>query len=681
MLIAKEESYKIDDTTNNQGRRKVEIFNTGHAMRIFAESTYTRPKEAVVRETIFNAVDASRGKSFDVTAPSLLDPNFKVRDFGVGMTEEFFLNEYAKVGYSTKRESNDEVGGFGQGRFAAFAYKPCDQFHVRGIKDGKFFLGSVWHDSDFEIFVQIEDRGDTTEENGVEVIIPVLVADHADFRQAIQIFTEFVPTANSGVERLTRKSLFEAKDGSWKIQSFDPYDQNNPKVVGANVRAVMGGVPYKLDLAQVFRYDTAAYLNVHMADLIFPIGSLAVPASREELRYDEATKKVIVDKFVQIKKDLLAEVAERQKTLKSDFERWTDPSIGAYEAALGNNLRKTLETRDIPDVEFIQGFDRIREFEGRSRVIESRLEISPKRHYLVYVIDTPLWRQKLGIHALEQLKAWDAAEGKKVGGIVIALKSDKAINLKLGDAPYVKTSTLPDPPKIPRQKVVLAPGTAPVAVARVPKMGTWGNGQWNMQTADFTQKDVVYIPLKITQLKEGYTSVWENILGTTTAKTIMGVPEADLKLAQAAGWKDVKDWVKGLFTPDVLEAMAMAQEWGTMYDYHGRVDRENLLELLGLFKDGYKLPQQYKELQKKLEIIGTALSIEANDLKTRYKSLIKDTGLVVPEGSKYKVKAEFNALLKSNKVMEVMLQNNTFSALRKAKVDVPTILAIAKKAL
>src|SRR3990167_2316358 len=102
------EKYEVHDHTPNLTRVAVTVHNVGHHMRTLAESTYSKPIEAAVRETIANAIDGSKGKRFSVTPPSLLDPNFRVRDYGVGMDEAFFTTGYAAMGFSTKRDSNDE---------------------------------------------------------------------------------------------------------------------------------------------------------------------------------------------------------------------------------------------------------------------------------------------------------------------------------------------------------------------------------------------------------------------------------------------------------------------------------------------------------------------------------------------------------------------------------------------
>lgn len=697
MKLNSEPAYTVQDNTQNQARKKVEIHNTGHAMRIFAESTYTRPIEAVVRETIANAMDTSQGKDFDVTTPSLLDPNFKVRDYGRGMDEAFFLDGYAKVGFSTKRDSNTEIGGFGQGRFAAFAYKPCDQFYVKGIKDGKFFLGSVWHDADFEVYVQVERRGDTDEPNGVEVIIPVLVADHAAFRDSIRIFTEFVPTAQTGLDPLIRPALFTGKDKSWKITSFDRYADEAKGVLGEPCRAVMGGVPYKLDFTKVWNtYSQSEWLNIYMGDFIFDIGTLSIPASREELRYDEVTKAAIKAKLKAVKEEIIAEVAERQKALKTDFERWTDPNIGAYEKALGNTLRKQIDVRNgkVTGMEFVQNFDKIREFEGRSRTSLNYFNFEPGHHYLVYVIDTPLWRKRYGAHASKAIADLDAAHAaanpqtsRKASGTVIVLNSDAAIATSFGNVPYIKTSTIPEPPKVPRVKVVLPPGATPFApVARTPKTATWDNRQmnWVMADADFSKPGVVYFPLKITQLKEDYTKLFEHVRSTTAMAAIRGVPDADLKLAQAASWIDAKDWVKSLFTTDVLEGLAYVHAWPNLMGYGERTVREPLLELLSLVQDGYKLPQPHAVMQKKLEIVGQALSIKDDDIRSSFGSMLSfypDLKIPDHKDPKYQVRKDFINFMDDKKVFATLLREGTFTALRKASVDKLAILSLARKAI
>ena len=73
-------------------------------------NNYSNPSLAVVREITANALDANieaRAKRrVEVTIPTRMNPNFCVRDFGSGLSQEDVFGLYSKYGKSTKRTPN-----------------------------------------------------------------------------------------------------------------------------------------------------------------------------------------------------------------------------------------------------------------------------------------------------------------------------------------------------------------------------------------------------------------------------------------------------------------------------------------------------------------------------------------------------------------------------------------------
>ena len=94
---------------------------------ILRSNIYSDKMLAVVREYSTNGWDGhilagTPDRPLKVTLPTSLAPVFKVRDFGVGLSEESVLNIYTTYGESTKESSNDFNGTFGLGSKSAFAY-------------------------------------------------------------------------------------------------------------------------------------------------------------------------------------------------------------------------------------------------------------------------------------------------------------------------------------------------------------------------------------------------------------------------------------------------------------------------------------------------------------------------------------------------------------------------------
>lgn len=149
---------------------------------------YAYPIRTLVQEYICNGRDAMReantwGKlPIDITVPNTLDPVFKVRDYGVGITPDRMENIFVNYGSSTKRSTNAQTGGFGIGAKSAFSY--TDSFTITSFVNGNKYL-YVAHLGD-NGGVNLISKESTKESNGVEISIGVKPKDIADFREAVQ---------------------------------------------------------------------------------------------------------------------------------------------------------------------------------------------------------------------------------------------------------------------------------------------------------------------------------------------------------------------------------------------------------------------------------------------------------------------------------------------------------------
>ena len=85
--------------------------DSAHILNILRSKLYSNKILAVIREYCSNAYDAhiEVGKNdvpIKVVLPSEYDSNFRVRDYGPGLSEDDIRNIYVMYGASTKRQSN-----------------------------------------------------------------------------------------------------------------------------------------------------------------------------------------------------------------------------------------------------------------------------------------------------------------------------------------------------------------------------------------------------------------------------------------------------------------------------------------------------------------------------------------------------------------------------------------------
>lgn len=254
---------------------------------------YSNPSLAVVREYACNARDShvQAGKGhipIDVSLPTPLDPQLKVRDYGLGLSGDEIMNVYARYGASTKRNSDEQIGAFGIGAKSAFAVG--NQFTVTGVKDGEKNIALFSLDESGRPTVQILFTGPTDEPNGVLVDIGVDNVN-AVYSAAQSLFFTW-PQGSVLVDGEKPQSMWSACE-----KLADNVYLNWADVgLADKITLVMGGVPYRLPDALIpeFSYEhreLISTLRSTKARYFFfaNIGDVDITPSREELKTSERT--------------------------------------------------------------------------------------------------------------------------------------------------------------------------------------------------------------------------------------------------------------------------------------------------------------------------------------------------------------------------------------------------------
>jgi hypothetical protein len=276
-----------------------------HLMKLLT-NLYSSPRTAVLREYVSNAVDShvkAGGVShpIEVTVPDRFarGRNLVVRDYGVGMSKADIVNVYSSYGNSTKRDNNDEIGGFGLGAKSALAIS--DRFDVVSIKDGievKFYIEKNFQGAGVVHFVHEQK---TVEPSGVEVTIPYPAGQGFDEPELNNFFVG-VP---SGMLKINGKLFTDTLDNEKlfnKISGIDEdiatgwFTRSETDVDSGLVDfgVIVGGVSYPVPsksyttkkVEQLKRFRRSVYANL-------PIGSVDLTPSREELIYSPRTIAVL----------------------------------------------------------------------------------------------------------------------------------------------------------------------------------------------------------------------------------------------------------------------------------------------------------------------------------------------------------------------------------------------------
>ncbi len=341
-------THDINEVTlSNAGSTgEFRIRNSARAFSILSSSLYSNKKRAIIRELSTNALDSHVGAGkvdvpFEVHLPSVLEPWFSVRDFGLGLSGDQVTNIYTTYFESSKTDSNDYVGALGLGSKSPFSY--TENFTVTAIKDGIQRIYSAFIN---EMGVPcIAEMGEelTDQVNGVEVKFSVTDRyDYNSFRyEAVEVFKWFKnkPTV-TGV-------AFEHAQPEYKEQNIVPgvsvFADNS------NSFALMGNIAYPLNnISEPEKHfgDLAQLLNCGLL-IEFGIGDLDFAASREELSYVPFTIKNIKRKLEELNANLVLHFASRANDIADEWER----AEFLYKGA-ATKLYKTAVQQYVTDTKF-----------------------------------------------------------------------------------------------------------------------------------------------------------------------------------------------------------------------------------------------------------------------------------------------------------------------------------------
>ncbi len=299
--IAKQESCSIDQED----------------MRYIASllrNNYSNPLLATIREIVANALDVTKSKKVDIQLPTQIEPIFIVRDYGCGLSEEDMLGLYTKYGKSTKRESNESIGGFGIGRFAPLSY--TDSFIVRSIHKGhrhSYIIRVDEHDD--TIVSQIESEP-SRESDGIIIQVGIKKDDIAKFLKTfLKTFLYRKDAINLLNESWGSKTLGKAEESN---EIFDLYSQNryweDKSHYGDTPYVLMGGIPYTVNKNDKwFMFQSGM---VYKAE----IGEFKLHHSRETLEYNPQVEKALENASQKMFDKLNADLGVQMNDAKNFYE-------------------------------------------------------------------------------------------------------------------------------------------------------------------------------------------------------------------------------------------------------------------------------------------------------------------------------------------------------------------------
>ena len=263
---------------------------------LLSSNLYSDPEQSFIREIVSNAWDSHvEAKTTDI--PVIVrfgsDSNgYKVtiRDFGTGLSPQRFQEVYCNIGSSTKRESNEFIGGFGIGKYSSLACS--NTVYITSYYEGKAYI-YVMIKSGNSITTNLVMEKPTEEKNGVEVTIKN-IKNISPYKNALRYIVFFPNVYIDGIEN---------NINSTKIKRFNNFAVASERV---SAKILLGNVLYPCD-SRLLSYDSKNFLdNIELSGIVikFDVGELGITPNRESIIYNSDTVKKINDRIQAAKSEL-----------------------------------------------------------------------------------------------------------------------------------------------------------------------------------------------------------------------------------------------------------------------------------------------------------------------------------------------------------------------------------------
>ena len=280
-----------------------DMMNCAKGFHILISRIYTRKIEAVIREVMCNAYDSHIAAKCEhipvkVTLPTLDDPHFRVQDFGVSLREDQ-MKMYITLFDSSKENSASETGYYGLGCKSPFAY--TNAFNIEVVKDGKCRMYSAFMDGNSAPKLAKLFEMETTDPQGVTVIVPVKAEDFRRFEQTYEKVAQWFPTTpvcqDTQVNYALSRSIYAVSDAT--VLDNDNgrlwYKRNYSDQGPGDFKIVMGNVAYDANVDAIvhdmtsMNHQQRRLMSYFTGILKVPNGAIDIPPSRENVEYTPKT--------------------------------------------------------------------------------------------------------------------------------------------------------------------------------------------------------------------------------------------------------------------------------------------------------------------------------------------------------------------------------------------------------
>jgi len=294
MILEKQtESHILQEGASQETvKMSLDLDSAQVLMQMLSKNLYSDSIGSTIRECASNALDSHRRAGSDRPIIVSFKRNnqadtyeFAVEDFGIGLDADDVVNIISKYGKSTKRDSNTELGMMGLGFKAPLAYSSSFYFVAR--KNGMERKYMMYEGEDTNSIDLLYEK-ETTEPNGVKVIVPVDYYDRHSFTQKIKEQLAYFESVYFDVD----PNISYAVDNNFTIHRAEHY-QYSSLALNNDMHLCLDNVSYPIDWEKlgIDRIRMKIALRFTLSDGLFPT------PNREAIRYTQEAKKAILAKI------------------------------------------------------------------------------------------------------------------------------------------------------------------------------------------------------------------------------------------------------------------------------------------------------------------------------------------------------------------------------------------------
>lgn len=309
--------------------------NIGFITTLLSSKLYSNPEESFIREIVSNAWD-SHVEAGTIDTPVIVkfddvNKSITIRDYGTGLSKERFEEVYCNIGSSTKRESNDYIGGFGIGKYSSLACS--DTVYITSYYEGIQYSYIMVKDGG-TITTTLVGELNTEEPNGFEVTLKNIDSfkPYFDGLENIMFFPN-VYVDNNQVEWFNEI----------KIKEYKYFSCINRCIYTFSV--LLGNVLYPVDITKCSELNRVHCITRNSGVVLrFSVGELEVTPNREGIVYTNKSIEKLKERALEFEKEfygLVREKYDKDYTNIMDFYNVSGSTIFVDPMTLEVSLRCT----------------------------------------------------------------------------------------------------------------------------------------------------------------------------------------------------------------------------------------------------------------------------------------------------------------------------------------------------